>query len=194
MASKAIGFLNFKFSADLTAFERAMKKAQKNLKKFGKNLKKTGKSLTMNLTLPLVGLGVASVKAFDAQQKAIAQVEAGLKSTGNMVGFTSKQLQEMAAELQKISLFGDEDILQNVTAQLLTFTNIAQEQFAKTQVVAMDLATRVFDGNLKSASLMLGKALNDPVANLSALSRAGIQFSEDQKILIKSLAETGRMK
>jgi hypothetical protein len=192
-ASKAIGFLNFKFSADLTAFERAMKKAQKNLKKFGKNLKKTGKSLTMNLTLPLVGLGVASVKAFDAQQKAIAQVEAGLKSTGNMVGFTSKQLQEMAAELQKISLFGDEDILQNVTAQLLTFTNIAQEQFAKTQVVAMDLATRVFDGNLKSASLMLGKALNDPVANLSALSRAGIQFSEDQKILIKSLAETGRM-
>ena len=193
MASKAIGFLNFKFSADLTAFERAMKKAQKNLKKFGKNLKKTGKSLTMNLTLPLVGLGVASVKAFDAQQKAIAQVEAGLKSTGNMVGFTSKQLQEMAAELQKISLFGDEDILQNVTAQLLTFTNIAQEQFAKTQVVAMDLATRVFDGNLKSASLMLGKALNDPVANLSALSRAGIQFSEDQKILIKSLAETGRM-
>ena len=193
MASKAIGFLNFKFSADLTAFERAMKKAQKNLKKFGKNLKKTGKSLTMNLTLPLVGLGVASVKAFDAQQKAIAQVEAGLKSTGNMVGFTSKQLQEMAAELQKISLFGDEDILQNVTAQLLTFTNIAQEQFEKTQVVAMDLATRVFDGNLKSASLMLGKALNDPVANLSALSRAGIQFSEDQKILIKSLAETGRM-
>ena len=193
MASKAIGFLNFKFGADLSGFERAMKKAQKNLTKFGKNLKKTGRSLTMNLTLPLVGLGVASVKAFDAQQKAIAQVEAGLKSTGNMVGFTSKQLQEMAAELQKISLFGDEDILQNVTAQLLTFTNIAQEQFEKTQVVAMDLATRVFDGNLKSASLMLGKALNDPVANLSALSRAGIQFSEDQKILIKSLAETGRI-
>lgn len=193
MASKAIGFLNFKFGADLSGFQRALKKAQKGLKKFGKWAKQTGQTLSRNLTLPILALGVASIKAFDAQQKAIAQVEAGLKSTGNMVGFTSKQLQEMAAELQKISLFGDEDILQNVTAQLLTFTNIAQEQFEKTQVVAMDLATRVFDGNLKSASLMLGKALNDPVANLSALSRAGIQFSEDQKILIKSLAETGRL-
>jgi len=31
MASKAIGFLNFKFGADLKGFDRAMKKAQKNL-------------------------------------------------------------------------------------------------------------------------------------------------------------------
>ncbi len=30
MASKAIGFLNFKFSADLTSFERAMRKGEKN--------------------------------------------------------------------------------------------------------------------------------------------------------------------
>ncbi len=192
MASKAIGFLNFKFSADLTAFERAMKKAQKNLKRFGKNLKKTGQSLTMNLTLPLVGLGIASVKAFDAQQKAIAQVEAGLKSTGNMVGFTSKQLQEMAAELQKISLFGDEDILQNVTAQLLTFTNIAQEQFAKTQEIVLDLSTRL-DKDLKSSAIMLGKALNDPVKNLGALQIAGIQFSKEQETLIKSFASTNQV-
>ena len=40
---------------------------------------------------------------------------------------------------------------------------------------------------------MLGKALNDPVANLSALSRAGIQFSEDQKEVVKSLVETGNL-
>ena len=78
MASKAIGFLNFKFGADLSGFERAMKKAQKGLKKFGKNIQKTGKSLTMGLTLPLLALGAASIKAFDEQQKAIAQVEAGL--------------------------------------------------------------------------------------------------------------------
>ena len=37
MASKAIGFLNFKFGADLGGCEKAMKKAQRNLKKFGKN-------------------------------------------------------------------------------------------------------------------------------------------------------------
>ena len=190
MASKAIGFLNFKFGADLGGFERAMKKAQKNLKRFGKDLQKTGKTLTTNLTLPILAFGAASLKAFDDQQKAIAQVEAGLKSTGQVAGFTSKELQKMAADLQKTSLFGDEEILKNATAQLLTFTNITEEQFAKTQEIALDLATRL-DGDLKGASIMLGKALNDPVANLSALSRAGIQFSEDQKTVVKSLVESG---
>jgi hypothetical protein len=191
-SSKAIGFLNFKFGADLGGFERAMKKAERNLKKFGKNIQKTGKNLTTGLTLPIVALGAASVKAFDQQQKAIAQVEAGLKSTAQVAGFTSEELQKMAADLQKTSLFGDEEILKNATAQLLTFTNITGEQFAKTQEIALDLATRL-DGDLKSASIMLGKALNDPVANLSALSRAGIQFSADQKQLVNSLVETGNI-
>ena len=62
----------------------------------------------------------------------------------------------------------------------------------RTQKVALDLAT-VLDQDLKSASIQLGKALNDPVANLSALSRSGIQFSTSQKEVIKSLAETGRL-
>ena len=192
MASKSIGLLNIVFGADLRGFDKAMKKAQKNLKKFGNNLKRTGKNLSTNLTLPIMALGVVSVKAFDKQQKAIAQVEAGLKSTGNQVGLTSKELQKMAADLQKTTLFGDEEILQGATAQLLTFTNIAGEQFKRTQEVALDLATRL-DGDLKSASIMLGKALNDPVANLSALSRAGIQFSTKQKAVVKSLVETNRL-
>ena len=192
MASKSVGLLNIVFGADLRGFERAMKKAQKNIKKFGSSMKKTGASLSRNLTMPIVALGVVGVRAFDKQQKAIAQMEAGLKSTGGQVGITSKELQKMAADLQKTTLFGDEEILQGATAQLLTFTNIAGEQFERTQVVALDLATRL-DGDLKSASIMLGKALNDPVANLSALSRAGIQFSEDQKKTVKSLVETNRL-
>ena len=192
MASKSVGLLNIVFGADLRGFDRAMKKAQKKIKKFGSSMKRTGSTLTTSLTMPILALGVVGVKAFDKQQKAIAQMEAGLKSTGGQVGITSKELQKMAADLQKTTLFGDEEILQGATAQLLTFTNIAGEQFERTQVVALDLATRL-DGDLKSASIMLGKALNDPVANLSALSRAGIQFSEDQKKTVKSLVETNRL-
>lgn len=137
-------------------------------------------------------MGATSVRAFQVQAKAIAQVEAGLKSTGNAVGFTSKQLQKMASDLQSNTLFGDEQILKDATSQLLTFTNISGDQFARTQKAALDLATRL-DGDLKGASIQLGKALNDPVANLSALSRSGIQFSDDQKAVIKSLAETGQL-
>jgi hypothetical protein len=89
-------------------------------------------------------------------------------------------------------LFGDEEILNKVTAQLLTFTNIAGPQFDRTQQAALDLAT-VLDGDLQSASIQLGKALNDPAKNLSALSRSGIQFSKEQIATIKSLQETNQL-
>lgn len=181
-----------KFGLSIKEFSSKMQNASRQLDKIGKQFNKAGKKMSMALTLPLTGLAAASVKAFDTQAKAIAQVEAGLRSTGNQVGYTSRQLQKMASDLQGVSLFGDEDILKDVTAQLLTFTNISGAQFAKTQQAALDLATRL-DGDLKSASIMLGKALNDPVANLSALSRAGIQFSEEQKNMVKSLVATNQI-
>ena len=184
--------LSVKLSLNDKQFQSSLKKSTRSLKKFGASMQRTGQTLTRNLTLPIVGLGALAVKSFDAQAKAVAQVEAGLKSTGEAAGFTSDELQKMASDLQTKTLFGDEVILKDATAQLLTFTNIAGEQFARTQVAALNLSTRL-DGDLKSASIQLGKALNDPIANLSALSRSGIQFSEEQKKVIKELAETNRL-
>ena len=178
--------------ANTKQLEKGLGKAMREMKYFGRNTKQLGKTLSMSITAPLAIMGATSVQAFRVQAKAIAQVEAGLKSTGNQVGYTSKQLQQMASDLQSKTLFGDEQILQDATAQLLTFTNISGDQFARTQKAALDLATRL-DGDLKGASIQLGKALNDPVANLSALSRSGIQFSDEQKAVIKSMAETGRL-
>ena len=178
--------------AQTRQFDKALGASMRKMQNFGKSTKRLGKSMTMGLTAPIAALGFTAVKAFDEQAKAIAQVEAGLKSTGNSVGFTSQQLQQMSADLQTKTIFGDEEILKDATSQLLTFTNIAGDQFARTQKVALDLATRL-DGDLKSASIQLGKALNDPIANLTALSRSGIQFSKDQKEVIKSLTESGRL-
>ena len=187
-----LGDLVVGIGANTKKLDEELGKAQRKLKCFGKNTKALGKSLSIGLTAPLAIMGATSVRAFQVQAKAIAQVEAGLKSTGSQAGFTSKQLQAMASDLQSKTLFGDETILKDATAQLLTFTNISGEQFARTQQAALDLATRL-DGDLKGASIQLGKALNDPVANLSALSRSGIQFSDEQKAVIKSMAETGRL-
>ncbi len=184
--------LSVKLSLNDKQFQSSLKKSTRSLKKFGASMQRTGQTMTRSLTLPIVGLGALAVKSFDAQAKAVAQVEAGLKSTGEAAGFTSEELQKMAADLQTKTLFGDEEILKDATAQLLTFTNIAGEQFSRTQLAALNLSTRL-DGDLKSASIQLGKALNDPVANLSALSRSGIQFSEEQKVVIKSLANTNRL-
>lgn len=182
--------------AGLTKLNKDLRSTKANFRRnFGEiqgMVTNVGRNLAMGITAPLGIMAVQSVKAFDQQSKAIAQVEAGLKSTAGQVGLTSQQLQQMAADLQTKTLFGDEVILKDATAQLLTFTNIAGDNFARTQQVALDLATRL-DGDLKSASIQLGKALNDPIANLTALSRAGIQFSADQKEVIKSLTESGRL-
>lgn len=187
-----LGDLVVRIGANTKDLNKKLGEVQRNTRRSFGNIEKLGKSMAVSVTLPVAAMAATSVQAFREQQKAIAQVNAGLKSTGAQVGFTSKQLQNMASELQKNTLFGDEQILKDATAQLLTFTNISGEQFDRTQKAALDLATRL-DGDLKGASIQLGKALNDPVANLSALSRSGIQFSEEQKAVIKSLTETGRL-
>jgi hypothetical protein len=43
--------------------------------------------------------------------------------------------------------------------------------------------------DMKSSAILVGKALNDPVKGATALSRAGVQLTEDQKDLIKSMVE-----
>lgn len=187
-----IASINIKFLADLSQFSTKMQNANRSIAKVGKQMQQVGAGLTLGVTAPLLALGTAGVKAWDKQQKAIAQVETGLKSTGNAAGFTSGELQKLASELQDNSLFGDEDILTGVTSQLLTFTNIANEQFERTQLAALDLSTRL-GVDLKSSAIQLGKALNDPVANLSALSRSGIQFSTDQKEVINQLVKTNQL-
>lgn len=187
-----LGDLILRVGADTSQLNKNLGEARRNIAKNTREIQNLGRNLTVGITAPLAIMGATSVQAFREQSKAIAQVEAGLKSTAGQVGFTSQELQKMASDLQNKTLFGDEVILKDATAQLLTFTNISGQNFARTQQAALDLATRL-DGDLKSASIQLGKALNDPVANLSALSRSGIQFSEDQKEVIKSLAETGQL-
>ena len=187
-----LGDLILRVGADTSQLNKNLGDARRNIAKNTREIQNLGRNLTVGITAPLAIMGATSVQAFREQNKAIAQVEAGLKSTAGQVGFTSQELQKMASDLQNKTLFGDEVILKDATAQLLTFTNISGQNFARTQQAALDLATRL-DGDLKSASIQLGKALNDPVANLSALSRSGIQFSEDQKEVIKSLAETGQL-
>jgi len=147
-----------------------------------------------------VGLGVNAVKNFISesielsrvQEKAVAQVQAGLISTNNAVGFSLDELKQKAADFQRSSLFGDEQILQDLTSVMLTFTNVTGESFDRAQQAALDLSTRM-GGDLKGAAVQLGKALNDPIKGTAALAKSGIQFTEQQKEQIKTLTESGNI-
>lgn len=175
--------------------DKAFKKASRS----GLNLKSIigGLSLAI-ITREIIRFSDESIKAWNLQEEAIKNVESGIISTGGSANKTLKELRAQARSLQKDTFFGDEKILKNVSAQLLTFTNIADTQFDRTQQAVLDVTAKLKglsagESDLLSTSLQLGKALNDPVANLGALSRSGIQFSVTQKDMIKSLAKSGRL-
>lgn len=180
------------FFADLRQFRSQMDNVTKDLKRKGKQFKKAGSELSKFLTLPLAALGAVSIKNYGDQANAIAQVEIAIKSTGGAARKTLEDLQDLASNQQANSLFGDEKILTEATANLLTFTNVADNAFDRTQQVILDFAART-KSDLKSATIQFGKALNDPVANLSALGRAGIQFTKQQKDQINALVKSGKL-
>ena len=196
MAKKTIESLVIELSADVASLKKDMNTANRTVKKstdgMARNARKAAKSIAAIGAGFVVGTTIRKIiSATKAQEQAIAQLEAGLASTGGVVGQSLDELTKKALELQKVTTFGDEEFI-SAQAQLLSFTSIVGAEFDKTILLAADLSTR-FGTDLKSSVLQLGKALNDPVANLSALSRSGIQFNKSQKDTIKILAESGRM-
>jgi hypothetical protein len=46
--------------------------------------------------------------------------------------------------------------------------------------------------DMQSSAILVGKALNDPIKGMSALSKAGIQFTAEQKETIKTMVASGK--
>lgn len=140
-------------------------------------------------------IAVAGLKKWIANgiesEKVQAQLAARIKSTGAAAGLAVPQLNKMAAALQAATTFDDESI-GRAQATLLIFTRVGAENFKRATEAVLDMSTAL-GTDLNSAALQVGKALNDPVQGLTALSRAGVQFSDSQKDTIKQLVETGRV-
>ena len=169
---------------------RATEKAGDKAKKAGKKFKDAGKKMSMMATLPIAAFIGSSVKKFNEQEKAIAEVNSTIDSMG-VAWTTTAEMQQRAADLQSKTTFGDEEIL-HMQSVLLTFGDITEDVFASTEAIALDMSAALGQ-DLQSSAVMLGKALNDPIVGLSALSRVGVSFSEDQKDMIKAMAEGGDM-
>lgn len=199
MAGAVVGALRVTLGIDTAAFEEGLGIAQKRLNAAGKKMQEVGESmasvgsnLSVAVTAPLLAAGAAAVQGAQAQAQAMAQVNAALESMGPVAGRTAEQLLAASDALEMNSLFDGDEILSKVTANLLTFGNVAGEQFDRAQQAAVDLSTRM-KTDLQSSTILIGKALNDPIKGMTALGKAGIQFSEDQKAAIKAMVETGNI-
>jgi len=179
-------------TADDRKLRRGLTRGLSSLRRFGQRARVILKSVAIGIA----GIGVAAVasaflflKAFEKQEKAERKLQSVIKATGMAAGFTADQLKQMASALQIITTIGDEVIL-NAQAILLTFKEIKGDEFKDATVAMLDMAT-VLDTDLKSAAILVGKALNDPIRGATALTRSGVTFTEQQKEQIKVMQEAG---
>ncbi|MBZ9615292.1 phage tail tape measure protein [Clostridium estertheticum] len=124
-------------------------------------------------------------------QKTNADLAQTIKSTGGAAGLTAAQVSAMATSLSKTTTFGA-GAIKTGQNMLLTFTNIGKNVFPMASQAMLDLAQKM-GGDPVSSSVQLGKALNDPIKGITALSRVGVTFTEQQKKQIETMQKAGNM-
>ena len=137
----------------------------------------------------MVGFVTDSVKEAMEAEDIQAQLNAVLKSTGGIAGVTADQVNALAASLAKETRFSDDAIVSGQN-MLLTFTNIGKDVFPRATETILDMS-QALGQDMKSLAIQLGKALNDPIAGITALRRVGVSFTDEQQEMIKSLVESG---
>ena len=186
--------------ANIKAVITADDRASSTLKKFGNNTSALGDKLGVALKGAAIGaaaagaaaiaFGAVSVKAFSEAEDAIAQTNAVIKSTGGVAGVTEKAVDDLSKSLQRQTKYSDEEV-RSAQNLLLTFTKISKDIFPGATKTVLDMSTALGQ-DLKSSSIQVGKALQDPVLGVTALRRVGVNFSDKQRDVIKRLVETGK--
>lgn len=185
------------YSVRLSADSRDIRTAKRevdNLDRSGARAQRTFSSATRTISAFASALAIGQTfRAVIANtveaERVTAQLEATLRSTGRYTPELSQSLQDYATQLQGVTTFGDEAII-GAQSLLLTFTRIGDEAFPRATQAILDTATAMGQ-DLRTATIQIGKALNDPILGLTALSRSGIQFSDTQKEMIKDMVAVG---
>ena len=182
---------------DFQKLDGAGNKATFALRTFDKGMTNTIKSVAKVGAAVGAAAGVIGYKLVSAayeSQKVMKQTEAIIKSTGGAAGVTAIQVGKLSEKLS-MQIGVDDELIQKSANLLLTFKQVQNQTglnnniFDQAVIAAQDLGN-VF-GSADSAAMQLGKALSDPIAGISALRRAGINFTDQQKAQIKTLVESG---
>ena len=180
-------------------------KGQQNIKRLGNSMQGVqGKAKNLagafrGLAKPLaaIALAVGAFKTLKSSFDVFAEREAdfatlanGLKRVSTDAPKAAKALRGIADELGYETLF-DEKAFQKGFALLTSFKNIGIDSYSRVAETAADLA-QINQVDLKSSFLQLAKALSDPTRGLTALSRSGVIFTEQQREMILALHESGQ--
>lgn len=157
-----------------------------------------GKAVVAAGALAAVGIGALAVNAFQAAEesaKIARETERVIKTTGGAANVTAQQVGDLAGNISDLT-GADDELIQSSANLLLTFTNIknvageGNDIFSQATALSLDMATAL-GTDASGAAIQLGKALNDPIKGITALSKSGVSFTEEQKEQIRVLQESG---
>jgi hypothetical protein len=169
--------------------------------KTGFALKKAGGIAALGFAAVL-GTGIAvgnMLLGWARNAEEARRVQAKLNSVLDQmgVGEAAQRVSAYAEQLEKT--FGiDADVIKRTQTKLATFSKLTKTvgktggAFDRATKAALDLAAAGF-GEAEMNAVQLGKALQDPIKGISALARAGVSFTEDEKKKIRALVESNRL-
>lgn len=142
-----------------------------------------------------------ATKGWADHEAVVRDTTATIKSTGHAAKVTTAQVSGLADAIERKTT-KDGDAVQSGLNMLLTFKDVRNEVgrgndvFNQAGMVLTDMTAKMHQGsvtneNMSQTAIQLGKALNDPIAGVGALSRVGVTFTDQQKKQIKTLVESG---
>lgn len=177
-------------------------KAFSNAEKRANALKSTSKSISEASDKALIAGGIGT--AFfgktiqDAREATIAtnRLNQVFKSMGETNDNAATQASEYASQLQ-LQIGVEDELIMATQAKLATFKKVSDETarmagiFDRATAAAFDMEATGF-GEASGNAVQLGKALQDPIKGITALSRSGITFTKQEKEKIKTLVQSGQ--
>lgn len=188
MAEKKLAVV---FTSDTASARKGISELNSALGSTEAQAKKTGGVFQSALGGVALAAGVGfAVNEFEQAEATARKTEAVIKSTGNAAQITAEQQDKMVQSLSNLAAVDDEVVAGGANV-LRTFKSIqGQETFEGALSAALDLSAAL-GTDLQTASMQVGKALEDPLKGITALTRAGVSFSAAQKEQIRNFVEVG---
>jgi hypothetical protein len=169
--------------------------------KISSGMNKAFASIGIGFSLVAITRGLTSaVEAAERVQESDQRLETVAKSMGlfgNETAIVTTKLKKYADRLE-LTTGVEAETIKLVQAKLFTFKELGKTadeldgQFDRATKAALDLAATGF-GSAETNAVQLGKALQDPIKGITALARAGVTFTAEEKEKIKVLVEGNKL-
>jgi phage-related protein len=199
--------LKLSLLADVAGLSKGLNQGSNEVQSFGSKVGAFGKKAALAFAAAGIAAAAFAVKfakdaivAGEAAATANARIEQINKSMG-LFGESTNEVNKALidyAEKTARATGVDTNSIKATQAKLLTFKELAATaneiggNFERSTKAAIDLGAAGF-GTAELNAVALGKALNDPIKGISALSRNGITFTESEKDRIKVLVESNKV-